>query len=83
MLPDLDHDRILATVPVNVSMPTEEPLVCPDTDTLVVSYGHQSVTKLSDALADWEGEIHSIGDALSPRTAEEAILDGLKVASLI
>ncbi len=62
---------------------TEEPLECQDTDTLVVSYGHQSVTDLSDALTGWEGEVHSIGDALSPRTAEEAILDGLKIASSI
>jgi len=26
-------------------------------------------------------EIHVIGDALSPRTAEEAVLEGLKVGS--
>ncbi len=62
---------------------TDEPLECPDTDTLVVSYGHQSVTDLSDGLADWDREVHSIGDALSPRTAEEAVLDGLKVGSSI
>ena len=62
---------------------SDEPLECANTDTLVLSYGHQSVSDLSDALADWEGEVHSIGDALSPRTAEEAILDGLKVGSSI
>ncbi len=62
---------------------SDEPLECADTDTLVVSYGHQSEMGLSDALAGWEGEVHSIGDALSPRTAEEAILDGLKIGSLI
>jgi NADPH-dependent 2,4-dienoyl-CoA reductase/sulfur reductase-like enzyme len=50
-----------------------------DTDTLVVAYGHRSVCDLGDALADWPGEVHVIGDALAPRTAEEAVLEGLKV----
>jgi 2,4-dienoyl-CoA reductase-like NADH-dependent reductase (Old Yellow Enzyme family) len=62
---------------------TGEPIECTGTDTLVVCYGHQSVMDLADALAGWDGEVHSIGDALSPRTAEEAVLDGLKVASAI
>jgi hypothetical protein len=30
-------------------------------------------------VADYEGQVHVIGDALSPRTAEEAVLEGLKV----
>jgi hypothetical protein len=35
MLPDLDHDRILATVPVNVSMPGYRP---PAPETIVPMY---------------------------------------------
>ncbi|MSR13399.1 MAG: oxidoreductase, partial [Gammaproteobacteria bacterium] len=54
-----------------------------DTDTLVVSYGHRSVMDLYTELEDWDGEVHCIGDALAPRTAEEAVLDGLKIGSRI
>ena len=28
-------------------------------------------------------EVHGVGDCLSPRTAEEAVLDGLKVGSAL
>lgn len=63
---------------------TGEPIIFKDTDTLVVSYGHQSSTALADALAaEWGGIVHTIGDALTPRTAEEAVLEGLKAASAI
>jgi 2,4-dienoyl-CoA reductase-like NADH-dependent reductase (Old Yellow Enzyme family) len=54
-----------------------------DTDTLVVCYGHRSVMDLSLALEDWDTEVHCIGDALAPRTAEEAVLEGLKVGCAI
>ena len=33
---------------------------------------------LEVALSDWPGEIHIIGDCLAPRTAEEAVLEGLR-----
>jgi hypothetical protein len=35
---------------------------------------------LHDDLKDMDMPIHIIGDALAPRTAEEAVLDGLKLA---
>ena len=54
-----------------------------DTDTLVVCYGHRSVSDLSDELEGSNTEVHCIGDALTPRTAEEAVLEGLKVGCLI
>ena len=54
-----------------------------ESNTLVVSYGHQSEMVLSDSLEGYGAEIHIIGDALSPRTAEEAVLEGLKVGSEI
>ena len=56
-----------------------EPVLCEDVDTLVMSMGHQSDRTLGDALEGWPGEVHSIGDCLAPRTAEEAVLEGLKV----
>ena len=31
----------------------------------------------------WSGEVHVIGDAQTPRTAEEAVLEGLKVAAAL
>ncbi|MEB8388792.1 FAD-dependent oxidoreductase [Rhodobacteraceae bacterium KMM 6894] len=60
-----------------------EAVVLDGTDTLVTALGHQPCLDLADALEDWYGEIHLIGDCLSPRTAEEAILEGLKVAARI
>ncbi len=35
------------------------------------------------ALAAWPGELHQIGDCLAPRTAEEAVLEGLKVGDAL
>ena len=50
---------------------------------LVTSLGHEPVTGLEQALADYPGELHLIGDCLSPRTAEEAVFEGFKVATEI
>jgi NADPH-dependent 2,4-dienoyl-CoA reductase/sulfur reductase-like enzyme len=60
-----------------------EALVFEDVETLVLAEGHQSSTALEDELAEWTGEYHVIGDAAAPRTAEEAVLEGLKIASRI
>ncbi len=50
-------------------------------DTLVLCYGHQSVNPLPEVIPSWSGELHYIGDALTPRTAEEAVLEGLRLGS--
>lgn len=60
-----------------------EPLVLEDIDTVVTSLGHQPVTTLADKLGNWAGDIHMIGDCLSPRTVEEAVLEGLRIGSKI
>ena len=60
-----------------------EPIICAGMETLVLSQGHESVDRLAGDLADWPGAVHRIGDASAPRTAEEAVLDGLRVASAI
>lgn len=62
---------------------TGEPVVVDDVVALVLSQGHDSVTELIDSLVDYPGEVHAIGDCLAPRTVEEAILEGLKVASAL
>jgi pyruvate/2-oxoglutarate dehydrogenase complex dihydrolipoamide dehydrogenase (E3) component len=60
-----------------------EPVICEGVDTLVLAQGHEQDSGLAEALADWPGELHRIGDCLAPRTAEEAVLEGLRAASLI
>jgi len=60
-----------------------EAVVIDKVDTLVLCTGHTPVDELSDALEGMDLEVHIIGDAASPRTAEEAIYDGLSVAAEI
>ena len=60
-----------------------EAIICEEVDTLVTAMGHQSEDELFLALQDWEGEVHRIGDCLAPRTAEEAVLEGLKAGAAI
>src|SRR5579871_112460 len=48
-------------------------------DTLVLSYGGIADTELEQTLSGFAGEVHLVGDCLAPRTAEEAILEGLEV----
>ena len=47
-------------------------------DTLVLAYGHESEMALCNSVENSDLEVRVIGDALSPRTAEEAVLEGLK-----
>ncbi|MGH6887167.1 MAG: oxidoreductase, partial [Geminicoccales bacterium] len=58
-----------------------EPIVVSEVNTLVLSQGHDRVATLEAELDDFPGEVRVIGDALTPRTAEEAVLEGLKVGA--
>ena len=58
-------------------------MVYEDVDTLVASLGHERVCTLEEALAGSGIETHVIGDCLTPRTAEEAVLEGLKIAAAL
>jgi NADPH-dependent 2,4-dienoyl-CoA reductase/sulfur reductase-like enzyme len=60
-----------------------EPIICEGVDTLVTALGHQAVDELQLALEGWDGEVHLVGDCLAPRTAEEAVLDGLRAGSAV
>jgi NADPH-dependent 2,4-dienoyl-CoA reductase/sulfur reductase-like enzyme len=60
-----------------------EPVICEAVDTLVLAQGHDSVAELEGELADFAGEVQLIGDCLAPRTAEEAVLEGLRVAAAL
>ena len=61
-----------------------EPVILNDVDTLVTAFGAGSCNTLEKELKNnFHSKIHVIGDALSPRTVEEAILDGLKASTAI
>ena len=61
------------------------PLICEDVDTLVLASGHRPACDLAEELAqdpnDTAWEVHAIGDCPAPRTAEEAVLEGLKIGA--
>jgi len=56
-----------------------EPVILNSVDTLVTALGHFAETKLEEDLSKHGISHHIIGDCLSPRTVEEAILEGLNV----
>ncbi|UII73505.1 FAD-dependent oxidoreductase [Pseudomonas sp. HN11] len=56
-----------------------EPMLLENIDTLVLCQGHQPVDTLGTELQGLVA-FNRIGDCLAPRTAEEAIYEGLKVA---
>jgi 2,4-dienoyl-CoA reductase-like NADH-dependent reductase (Old Yellow Enzyme family)/thioredoxin reductase len=60
-----------------------EAVVIDKVDTLVLCTGHTPVDELSDAIQDLDLDVRIIGDAASPRTAEEAVYEGLKAAAEI
>jgi 2,4-dienoyl-CoA reductase-like NADH-dependent reductase (Old Yellow Enzyme family) len=60
---------------------SEQPILFEDVETLVLCLGHEPVDDLSAMLMDRVAEVHIIGDSMAPRTAEEAVYEGLKVGS--
>jgi 2,4-dienoyl-CoA reductase-like NADH-dependent reductase (Old Yellow Enzyme family) len=65
---------------------TDEAVIIEDVAGLVLAQGHDPVDGLLTALETpgaFDGEVHGIGDCLAPRTVEESVLEGLKVASAI
>lgn len=59
-----------------------EPIMVEGVDTLVLSLGHQPVSDLEPALRGMV-EVHLAGDCLTPRTAEEAVFDGLRAGCAV
>jgi len=57
---------------------TDAAMLFEQTDTLALSLGHERVDGLIEQLKGI-APIHPIGDCLAPRTAEEAVLDGLQI----
>jgi len=56
---------------------TGEPILCDQVDTVVLAAGSHSETRLEDELGTLGVALHFAGDCLSPRSAEEAVYEGL------
>ncbi|HEX3066283.1 MAG TPA: FAD-dependent oxidoreductase [Dongiaceae bacterium] len=63
--------------------PSQESLVLEDVDTVVAVYPGAPNDALADDCRRLRIPVHLIGDALAPRTAEEAVFEGLKAATEI
>ena len=55
-----------------------EPMIFEEIDTLVLAQGQAPEETLIHELAGYPGELHLAGDCLTPRSAEEAVFEGLK-----
>ncbi|MGI9405274.1 MAG: FAD-dependent oxidoreductase [Hyphomicrobiaceae bacterium] len=62
---------------------SDEAILIEGTDTLVLSLGHHARNELENELAGVDCDVHVIGDCLTPRTAEEAVYEGLLVGTKI
>jgi 2,4-dienoyl-CoA reductase-like NADH-dependent reductase (Old Yellow Enzyme family) len=60
-----------------------EAIAVEDADMVVLCLGHRPVDDLGTDLQGLPLDVVSVGDCLTARTAEEAVFEGLKVASLI
>lgn len=68
---DLDAVRFRHTT-------SAQPVIVEGADAVVLALGHAARNELETELADFTGELSVIGDCLCPRTAEEAVFEGLK-----
>jgi 2,4-dienoyl-CoA reductase-like NADH-dependent reductase (Old Yellow Enzyme family) len=62
---------------------TGEPVLIEGIGGLVLAQGHEPVEVLGAQLAGGSWDVHLVGDCLAPRTVEEAVLEGLQVATAL
>lgn len=62
---------------------TDEPILISQVSGVVLACGHESSSSLLVELATFDREVVGVGDCLSPRSVEEAVLEGLVVASAV
>jgi len=62
---------------------SDEAILAEHADTLVLAQGHESVDALARSLSAYSGEVIMVGDCLAPRSAEEAVLEGLHAGSAL
>ena len=55
-----------------------EPIVIEKVDSLVLALGHKARAGLESELAGLSVEVLPVGDCVTPRTAEEAVYEGLR-----
>ena len=60
-----------------------EPILFDEIDTVVTCYAPKSETLAPSGLEEFQDRILTIGDALTPRTIEEAVLEGYRAAMRI
>jgi 2,4-dienoyl-CoA reductase-like NADH-dependent reductase (Old Yellow Enzyme family) len=60
-----------------------EAVICEAVDTLVLCQGHTPENSIEDFVRSTSLEHHLVGDCVSPRTAEEAVLEGLRAGIAI
>ena len=60
-----------------------EPIIFEEVDTLVAPSAIIASRIWKTSSTSWPGEVHVIGDCVTPRTAEEAVLEGLKIAAAL
>ncbi|KMW56675.1 2,4-dienoyl-CoA reductase [NADPH] [Candidatus Rhodobacter oscarellae] len=60
-----------------------EPVICEGVDTLVLCQGHEPVNSVEEMLREMGVAHHLAGDCIAPRTAEEAVFEGLKVGMAV
>ena len=60
-----------------------QPVVLENVDTLVLACPNAPVDELAADVRAFGLELHLIGDCLSPRTAEEAVYEGLKAGMAV
>lgn len=56
-----------------------EAVICEGVETLVLCQGHTPQNEVEEVVCQLGIEHHLVGDCIAPRTAEEAVLEGLKV----
>jgi 2,4-dienoyl-CoA reductase-like NADH-dependent reductase (Old Yellow Enzyme family) len=61
----------------------QEPVVLEDVDTLVLACPNRPLDELASEIESLGIELHLIGDCLAPRTAEEAVYEGLKAGRAV
>ncbi|MHB1220223.1 MAG: oxidoreductase [Alphaproteobacteria bacterium] len=59
---------------------SEQPVILEGVDSLVTSWAREADMALEQDLEGYPGAVIPIGDCLSPRTAEEAVIEGLRAA---
>ena len=62
---------------------SREPVVLEDVDTLIVATPNRPVDELAEVIRTLNIELHMIGDCLAPRTAEEAVYEGMKAGMVV